>query len=399
MIDFEPTEEQRLVRDAVADVAKTVLLPKIREVEALRALPDDVSRTLRELGLPLAGLPETLGGQGLTLASMVLIEEELAAGDPTAAYAMPGPGAFGRAVLEIAGDAAQRTWLAAFAEEGSRAEGAVAWSEAAPRRDREGFSTTATREGDGWTIRGTKSYVQRAATADRLLVFASVDDTRGWEGLGAFVVEPSAQVKIGARAGTLGLDGVSWSDVTFDGARAAARLDDGEGLTRGLARFFLREALLVAARAVGLARSAVEVSRAYCDGRIAFGKPIGHFQAIAFKLADRAMDVDGARWMVWRAAWAWEGGDPLVAMRLTAQAAAHALEVAMRAGDDAVQLHGGAGFMRDYPVEKMMRDAKQMALTCPTVTQLDQIAAAIELGVPLAASVVLPTPDLQAIFT
>lgn len=398
MIDFEPTEEQRLVRDAVADLAKTVLLPKIREVEEHRGLPADVTATLRELGLPVAGFPEALGGQGLGLTSLVLVEEELAAGDPTAAYAMPGAGAFGRAMLELGDEATRAKWLSDFATEGSTHEGALAWSEAKPNREREGFSTTATREGDRWIVRGAKSYVQRAATADRFLVVATVDAAKGWEGLGAFVVRRSDAVKIGARAGTLGLDGVAWHDVTFDGAEAE-RIGDGADLTRALARFFLKEALLVAARCVGLSRAAVEVSRDYCDGRKAFGKPIGHFQAIAFKLADRAMDADGARWMVWRAAWAWEQADEQTAMRLSAQAAAHAIEAAMRCGDDAVQLHGGAGFMRDYPVEKMMRDAKQMALTCPTVTQLDQIAAAIDLGVPLSANVVLPTPDLQAIFT
>jgi alkylation response protein AidB-like acyl-CoA dehydrogenase len=141
------------------------------------------------------------------------------------------------------------------------------------------------------------------------------------------------------------------------------------------------------------------MARDYCDTRVAFGKPIGHFQAVAFNLADRLMDVESARWMLWRAAWAYDAGRPEREwLRDAAQAAAHALEVAMRTADDCVGLHGGMGFMRDLPAEKMMRDAKQLGLCCPTAGQLDQLAAAMELDAPLDPALVLPTHDAQPIF-
>ena len=397
MIDFEPTEDQRLVRDAVADLARTTLRARIREVEDQRGLPEDMRRTMVAMGLGAATLPESVGGQGFGLVSAVLIEEELAYGDPSVAYTCPGGGSYGRAIME------QATLLAVFGMDAPDAHaryGAVAWSEAKASRERAGFATVAPRDGDGWLLSGKKSFVQNADLADRFLVFAQVDEAAGWGGLGAFVVEKSPSVRVGARHHTLGLDAVSFGEVTFESARAVARLDGGGDLTQATLRFFLQQGLLVAARAVGLSRAAFEVTREYCDGRKAFGKPIGHFQAVAFKLADRLIDTESARWMVWRAAAAWDqGADARVCMRLSAQAIAHALEAAMRCGDDAVQLHGGAGFMRDYPVEKMMRDAKQMALTCPTASHLDQLATALELGAALDPALVLPTPEVQPIFT
>jgi alkylation response protein AidB-like acyl-CoA dehydrogenase len=142
------------------------------------------------------------------------------------------------------------------------------------------------------------------------------------------------------------------------------------------------------------------MAREYCDTRKAFGKPIGHFQAVAFTLADRLMDVESSRWLVWRAAQAWDAKlSEKEALRATAQAAAHALEAVMRATDDCVGLHGGAGFIRDLLAEKLMRDGKQLALCCPTAPQLDQLATALELGSRLDPALVLPTPDTQAIFT
>jgi alkylation response protein AidB-like acyl-CoA dehydrogenase len=230
------------------------------------------------------------------------------------------------------------------------------------------------------------------------------------------------------RATTLGLDAASFGGVRFDDVVVPASARLGAGLepaafTAAVIRFFARSALLVAARAVGLSRAAFEVTRDYVDGRKAFGKPIGHFQAVAFTVADRAMDVESARALVWRAASAWDGfdrargklpaaGDAAALAKAkapppptegecllaTAQAVAFAHEAAMRCGDDGVQLHGGAGFMRDYPVEKLMRDAKQLALCTLTAEHADQLAAAVTLGLPLDPALVLPTAESQNAF-
>lgn len=416
MIDFEPSEDQRMMQDSVAQFAKSTLAPRIRESERLRAVPEDVRRLAHEMGLGFIDIPESAGGQGLGILTRVMLEEELGSADAGAAFGLSGPGSFGLAVVELGTTEQATALLADFSgAEGHARFGAVAWSEPRPNKERAGFVTTATPEGEGYKLTGNKTFIVNAPHADRFLVFAQVDAGKGWGGIGAFVVEKdNAGLKVGSRHDTLGLEAAAFGEITLDGAIVAASARLGEGLseaefTRALLRFFTKHALVVAARAVGLARFAYEIALEYCETRKTFGKPIGHFQAVAFNLADRHMDVESSRWLVWRAAFAWDAKRPekekeamraeKEAMRASAQAAASALETAMRTGDDCVALHGGSGFIRDLIAEKLMRDAKQIALCCPTPEQLDQIATALDLGAPLDPALVLPTPDSQAIFT
>jgi alkylation response protein AidB-like acyl-CoA dehydrogenase len=407
MIGFEPSEDQKLMVESVAQFARTALRPKIREFEEARAVPEAVRKTAHELGLGLVALPEAVGGAGLGFTTAVLLEEELAWGDPAATFALGGPGAFGLAVVELGTEAQARDALAPFTTDGGHARfGAVAWGERKANAERPGLSTTATKDGDSWRLEGAKAYVLNADRAERFVVFAQVDPSAGWRGVGAFLVDKSAPgVSVVERVKTLGLDAASFGGLELKGVvvSEAARLTGGADVNAALCRFFAKNALVVAARGVGLSRAAFEVTREYVDTRKAFGKPIGHFQAVAFTIADRAMDVDAARGLVWRAAAAWDAfargeGEEKSALLLTAQAVAFVHEAAMRCGDDGVQLHGGAGFMRDYPVEKLMRDAKQLALVGMTAEHADQLAAAVTLGVPLDPGLVLPTPETQNAF-
>src|ERR1019366_4782548 len=329
--------------------------------------------------------------------------------DPAAAFALSGPGAYGWAALLFGGPEVGKKLIAPFVGDGAHTRfGAVAWGERQVSRDRPGLVTTAERAGAGWKLRGEKSYVLHADRAASFIVFAQVDASKGWDGIGAFVVSREAKgLRVLPRLDTLGLDAASFGGIPLDAVGVAddARLPPAADPQR-LASFFAPQGLLVAARAVGLARAAFETTRDYCEQRKAFGKPIGHFQAVAFTLADRAMDLEGARTMVWRAAWLWdevaraETGtkDPREALLHTAWAVSFAQEAAMRAGDDAVQLHGGSGFMRDYPVEKWMRDAKQLQLCAMTAEHADQLAAAVALGQTIDPGLVLPGPESQNVF-
>jgi alkylation response protein AidB-like acyl-CoA dehydrogenase len=409
MISFAPSEDQKLMIDSVAQFARAMLRPHFREFEKERALPENVRKAAHELGLGAVALPESIGGAGLGLTTAVLLEEEVAWGDPAAAFAFGGPGSFGLAIAELAAPDHARDLLAPLLGDGGHARfAAVAWGEAKPNPDRAGFSTTATKDGAGYRIDGTKAYVLNADRADVFLVFAQVDPAKGFRGLGAFVVSKSAKgVTVLARDTTLGLDAASFGSVRFDGVSVPenARLQGGKDFEAALVRFFAKNALVIAARGVGLSRASFEVTRDYVDTRKAFGKPIGHFQAVAFTIADRAMDVESSRALVWRAAAAWDAFDAARSADLerdallrTAQAVAHVHEAAMRCGDDGVQLHGGAGFIRDYPVEKWMRDAKQLALCGLLAEEADQLAAAVELGLPIDPGAILPTPETQNAF-
>jgi alkylation response protein AidB-like acyl-CoA dehydrogenase len=187
--------------------------------------------------------------------------------------------------------------------------------------------------------------------------------------------------------------------LTFDGVFVpeANRLRGrGGAFVPSLGRLFARAALATAARQVGLARAAYEYALAYTQERHAFGKPVAHFQSIAFTLADMLMDVESARPMVWRAAVELDAGREAPA--LVAKAAAHANEAAWRVADNAVQLLGGAGYIQDYPVEKWLRDTKALALFAPP-DQLQQLAVAASLLGPVAASDALPSSAIQPIFT
>ena len=404
MISFEPSEDQGLIVQTVAELAKTALSPRAREFEKERAVSDDVKKAIQEMGLAMAAVPESLGGQGLGLLTAVLINEELAYGDPAAPFGLPGFGPFTQAALELGSEEQARALLAPFTDPGAHDHfGAVAWSELHANRERPGLSTLATKSGDGWEITGGKCFVGNAAAARRFIVFAQVDESAGWSGIGAFSVARDKQgLTVGARHDTLGLGCAEFSELTLERVKvgAADRLEGGGDIVRATLRFFAKYALLVAARQVGLSRAAFDVSREYCDIRKAFGKPIGHFQAIAFTLADRHIDAESARELCRRAAWAWDTGkDENRALVYTAAAVSQAHETAMRCADDAVQLHGGAGFMRDVVVEKMMRDAKQIALSGATAEHMDQLAAAVELGAALDPALVLPTPETQAVFT
>jgi alkylation response protein AidB-like acyl-CoA dehydrogenase len=409
MIGFEPTDDQKMVRDAVAQLAERTLRPRIREVERLRGLPDDVQQAAHAMGVPLAAFPEAAGGSGLGFVTQVLIEEELAFGDSAAGFALSGPGAYGWAALQFGGPGQGKELIAPFLGDGAHQRfGAVAWGERRAAPDRAGLVTTAERSASGgWKLKGEKAYVLNADRARSFIVFAQLDPSAGWNGLGAFVVPADAKgLRVLPRLDTLGLDAASFGGLALDDVEVpdTARLANGGDAGR-LVAFFATQGLVVAARAVGLARAAFEVTRDYCEQRKAFGKPIGHFQAVAFTLADRFMDLEAARAMVWRAAWLWdaaaqgsEGASERDALLHTAWAVSFALEAAMRAGDDAVQLHGGSGFMRDYPVEKWMRDAKQMQLCAMTAGQADQLAAQIALGRPVDPGLVLPSADSQSVF-
>ncbi len=382
MISFAPSDEQKLMVDAGQKLAKS-LAARIRDTEK-NGLSAELRSAAEEMGLGAAHLPESVGGAGLGLATAVLLEEEIASGDPAAAFALGGTSSFGLAMAELGGE---------LGKDALAKPGAVAFGEPRPHKERAGLSTVFS----NGALTGEKAYILGADRAERFVVFAQVDEAKGYDGLGAFLVEKGAGVKVTPRARTLGLDAASFGGLVLEGAKATPL--EPQNFKRATLRFFAKHALLVAARCVGLSRAAFEVTRAYVAERRAFGKPVAHFQAVAFTVADRAMDVDASRVLVHRAAWLWdENQDEDAALLATARAVSFAHQAAMRCGDDGVQLHGGAGFMRDYPVEKYMRDAKQLALCGLPTSCADQLAAAVELGRDPNLGLVLPWPDSQGAF-
>lgn len=397
MISYGLTEDQQMVQETVRKFALDELRPKLREYERAHAIPDELRRKFHELGVSLTEVPEAVGGSGLGTLTAALVNEELGFGDPGAAVALFGAHSVPAALLELGDEAQQKRLLARFVNDGKKL-GAVAWSESGKALPEQGFATTARRDGDAWVIDGEKAFVVNGGRADLHVVFAQVDAAAGWKGIAAFAVEGSNPgVSAGKACAWLGLETVHASSVVFKGCRVADadRLAGGDPIT-GARRFFARVALANAARQVGLARASYDTALAYTQDRTAFGKVVAHFQAVSFNLAEMAMELDSARWMVWRGAVAFDTNAP-DALALVAKAATHANAVAWRIADDGVQLHGGAGFVQDYPVEKWMRDTKTLAMLAPSDQLHQLVVAADAIGKPDEFGVALPASWIQPV--
>jgi alkylation response protein AidB-like acyl-CoA dehydrogenase len=392
MISFQLSEDQAMVQETVRKFALEELRPRCRVFEK-EGVPEATRKKLHDLGVTLVDVPEALGGSGLGAFTAALVHEELAFGDPGAAVAAWSPHWLPHALLELASEEQAKRLLARFVS-GAKL-GAVAWSEGL-KGPEEGFTTTAREEGGGWRLDGEKAFVVNGGRADLYVVFAQIDPAVGWKGIGAFAVEAS-EVKEGTRHQWLGLEAVHASTITLAGARGE-RLAGPRDPVTAARRFFARVSLLTAARQVGLARASYETALAYTQDRVAFGKPVAHFQAVSFNLAELATDVDTARWMVWRAAVSLDKDSP-DAFEHVAKAAAQANQVAWRVADDAVQLHGGAGFVQDYPVEKWLRDTKALAMCAPSDQQHQLVAAAAAIGKPEEFGDALPVSWIQPVVT
>ena len=340
-IGFELSPEQRELRPIAA------------EWDEREDFPPELLATAARAGLTSYLVPRGHGGGGVDHVTAALVAEELSWGCAGLAATLQAT-MFPVRPLLLAGTEEQRErWLPRLAsEEGCLA--AIAFTEAGAGSDVAAIEATARRDADAYVLDGEKVYVTNGGVADVTIVFAKVDGA-----ISAFVLERGDPgVQAGRKERKLGLRASYTGSIVLDGARIPLdrRLgEEGDGFRIAM-DFFLHSRPGVAAAAVGVARAAFEHASAYARERRAFGKPLLAKQAVAFKLADMAMEVEAARLLVWRACEALDAGED--AGLLGSFAKAFAADAAMRATTDAVQVLGGAGVMRDHPVEKWMRDAK-----------------------------------------
>jgi alkylation response protein AidB-like acyl-CoA dehydrogenase len=368
MITFQLSSDLDLFRTTARDFALAVLRPKNRDAEDARRVPEDVKAQYLELGLAAVELPESHGGLGLGLVAKTVVEEQLAYGDLGIALGMPAPGAYATAVLLLGTEAQASTLLPALLDRKKR--GVLAWSEAKGKPGT--FSTIAEEQKDGrFRLNGHKTEIVLADEAGAAIVFAEVRYLDGRVRPAAFHValDPlHSGVRFGSRVEGLGLSASPVVDLVLEDAfvDARARLSGADDrFEEKVAEMFTRIGLVGASRGVGLAQAALDFAREYAQGREAFGKPIAHFQGLAFLVSDMATRVSVMRTTVQHAAWAFDTNDG-DAPKLAAMAIAECHEGAMFVTNNAVQVLGGAGFIQDYPVEKWMRDAKaHMAYAMP----------------------------------
>lgn len=356
MITFDLDEGQALFAKTASDFARERLRPHARSAEADGRAPDALAAQYTELGFGALDLPESVGGLEQGLVTRAIVEEALAFGDLGLTLAMPEPGAFAAAILALGDEDDQARHLAPLVA--SSGKGGVLWSEVKPRART--FSTVARQEGDAFRIHGRKAHAVAAREVASFVVFARMERA-GEVRPAAFVVPADAKgVRVGDPVRGLGLLAaptceVTLEDVVVDADQRLAAAD--EGFDRRVVSMWSRIAIVAAARSVGLASAAFEHARAYAAEREAFGKPIAHFQGLAFLLADMATRVEVMRSIVHRAAWAFDTGAK-DATKYAMMAAAECHEGAMFVTNSGVQVLGGAGFVRDHPSEMWMRDAR-----------------------------------------
>jgi len=353
MIDFEPSEEQALIIETVRQFAENEIRPLSREADEAGAPPAAVLEAAHELGLVANGLPEAQGGGGDRSAMTgALIAEELGWGDLAIALAILSPALVGFPVADFGNESQQNQVLPALA--GDRfVSGSLAITE--PRFDFDAFhpQTTAKRDGDEFILDGSKCQVPWIEGGEHVVVIASDE-----QGLAAFLVERSADGLSAEPEKKLGIEGLPTAELTLSGVRvgASARLDAADA---DLRRLIDRGRIALAAAAIGTARAAFELARDYAKERETFGQPIATRQAIAFKIADMAIEIDGARLLVWEAAVAVDKGRD--ATRLTRLAYDQTTRISLIVADGAVQVFGGHGYIRDYLPELHLRNLAGLA--------------------------------------
>lgn len=352
MFDLEWTEEQKLIHDTVSNFARSEIRGLARDCDESGSIPPELLAKGFELGLIHSALPEEHGGFGEDRSAVTgaIVAEELAWGDLSISLAMLAPRLLAYPVADLGTPEQQREILPRFAREYHAATAAFLEPryDFAPDRP----ATTAERQGGDWVITGRKCFVPLAAEADLLLVLAQAGDAPA-----AFVVERGASgLSVGEREKNMGIKALPTAEVSLDGVRvpARARLGGGEGADLGPLVDRMRVAL--AAMAVGVARASYEFARDYAKERKAFGVPIAQKQAIAFMLADMAIEIDASRLLAWEAAWLLDQGRD--ARKHAILAKRYAANAVLKIADNAVQVLGGHGYIRDYPVELWLRNAR-----------------------------------------
>lgn len=357
MIDFDLTDEQRELQALARRFAREQVEPVAARHDATAEFPRAVFAKAFDVGLVNLSVPEAHGGPGLGILDECLVAEEMAAGCAGIAVALGLNALVATPILLAGSDAQKERYLTRLTHDKQLA--AYALSEPAVGSDASRLETTARVDGDGYVLNGTKNFISNACEADFFVVFASTDRAAGARGVTALVVDRKLPgVEIGKKDDKMGQRAADTAQLHFRDVRVAAadRLGAaGEGFKIAM-RTFDRTRPAVASLAVGVARRALEHATAYACVRQSFGRPLIEHEGIGFKLADMATKIAAARHLVHHAAWLADRGRPSTFE--ASMAKAFAADTCMEATTEAVQIHGGYGYMKEYPVEKLMRDAK-----------------------------------------
>ena len=357
-MDFELTDEQQLIREAVREFAETEIAPIAAELDRDHRFPAELIPKLSDLNLMGMPYPEKAGGAGADYVSYVIAIEEISRACASTGIIVSAHTSLATwPVYKFGTEAQHDRYLADMAS--GRRLGAFALTEPAAGTDAGAGTATAVRSGGEYVLNGTKMFITNAPYAEVYIVFAKTDPAQGTRGMSAFIVEKDTPgFSVGEAEHKLGIRGSSTPPIYFADCHIPAdALLGGEGNGFRVAMATLDGGRIgVSAQALGIAQAALDASVAYAKERVQFGKPIATLQAIQWMIADMATQVDAARLLVYRAASCVDNGRPYSTEG--AMAKLFASETATRVADRAIQIHGGYGYTESYPVERNYRDAK-----------------------------------------
>jgi alkylation response protein AidB-like acyl-CoA dehydrogenase len=357
-MDFRLSDDQELLRRSVREFAETEVRPHVREWDEAQHFPSEVVPALGALGLLGIQIPEEYGGAGLSAVDYCICIEELARVDPGLALSVAAHNGLCSAhILMFGTEEQKRTFLVPLA----RGEKIGAWglTESTSGSDAAGMRTAAVRADGWWVLNGSKTFTTHGRVGHVMVTMAVTDRAAGAKGISAFIVEHGTPgMTPGRKEDKLGVRSSDTSEVLFENCRIPAdRLlgEEGQGFVNTM-QVLDAGRIGIAALSVGLAQGAYEAALRYAQERRAFGKSISSFQAIQWKLADNATRIEGARLLTYRAAYLKDRGARTTLE--SSMAKLYASEIAVKAADDCVQIHGGYGLVKDYPAEKFFRDVK-----------------------------------------
>lgn len=352
------TPENEMVRDSIREFVHQKITPYAAKWDREHTFPTEALQGLGALGALGVAIPEAEGGAGMDYMTLVLVIEEIAAGDGSTSTIVSVQNSLVCGIPYKYGSAAQKKqWLRPLAS--GEKIGCFCLTEPQAGSDASALLTTAVKDGDSWVLNGVKQFITSGKNADVAIVFAVTDKAAGKKGISCFLVPTSTPGYIvSSIEEKLGQNASDTAQIVFDNCRVpldALVGQEGEGYKIALSN--LEEGRIgIAAQSVGMARAALDAATAYARERVTFGKPIIEHQAVNFRLADMAIQLDAARLMVWRAAQLKDAGRPCLTE--ASMAKVFASEAAEKICSDAIQIHGGSGYTKSYAVERIYRDVR-----------------------------------------
>ena len=362
-MDFELNDEQRMWREAVHDFVEREVRPKAHEVDEEARFNWEAVRKMGPLGLLGLNIPEEYGGPGIDAVSAAIAIEELGWGCGSTALAIAAHNGLGTTPIVLFGSQAQKKRWLPLVSSGQGKLGSLALTEPGAGSDLQGIRTRAERQGDEWVINGSKMWCTNASIAEYIITLIRTDSGAGSRALGMIIVPTDTPgLHIGPAEKKMGLKGSPTHAVTYENVHVPIDYylgGEGQGLHQTLMTLDGGR-ISIGAISVGLAQAAYEEALGYAKQRQAFGHPIADFQAIQWMLADAATEIHAARLMIYYAAWLKDQKRSYT--QAASMAKLFATEMAERVCRNAIQIHGGYGYSREYPVERIYRDARLMTI-------------------------------------